>query len=365
MIPAELYLTIFLYTVIILTFLTLSGVGQSYRQIERGNRNVFVTVVISVLCAVWIGFRPVSGFYFGDMSTYAYMYSMMQQGIEPPADGEWVWNRFMYICAQYMDVSDFFTIVALAYFGFTLWTCKRLTPNNVLLSMLICMGAFSFFTYCTNGIRNGTACSLMLLAVSYMTKKTSDKIVAALIAFVAFNIHHSTGLPILMGFISYYFIKSFKWAYVFWLLSIAISLVAGETVTSFFASLGFDDRLNYLTIEADAGTFSHTGFRWDFLAYSMMPIVLGYYIIYRRGIRNSTYEFLLNTYTLSNAFWVMVIRASYSNRFAYLSWFLYPIVLAYPLLKIDVWHDRQGKALKAVTLAHVGFTWFMQTFYWS
>ena len=108
--------------------------------------------------------------------------------------------------------------------------------------------------------------------------------------------------------------------------------------------------------------FSHTGFRWDFLLYSMMPIVLGYYVVIKRGIQDRTYTILLNTYTLANAFWVMVIRANYSNRFAYLSWFMYPIVLAYPLLRLDVWGDMQGKRLKQIMLAHIGFTWFMATF---
>ena len=93
-----------------------------------------------------------------------------------------------------------------------------------------------------------------------------------------------------------------------------------------------------------------------------MPIVLGYYVVIKRGIQDRTYTILLNTYTLANAFWVMVIRANYSNRFAYLSWFMYPIVLAYPLLRLDVWGDMQGKRLKQIMLAHIGFTWFMATF---
>ena len=166
-----------------------------------------------------------------------------------------------------------------------------------------------------------------------------------------------------MAFASSFCIKSFKVAYTFWVLSILISLVAGSAVTSLFAGLGFDDRVSYLQADASGEVFSHTGFRWDFLLYSMMPIVLGYYIVMRRGIRNATYEFLLNTYTLSNAFWVMVVRANYSNRFAYLSWFMYPMVLAYPLLKVNVWDKRQGEALSLIMFMHAAFTWFMSTIY--
>ncbi len=283
----------------------------------------------------------------------------------PFSNSEWLWKAFMHECSQVTDVNTFFTLVDIGYFGLTLWACRKLTPNNVLVSFLFCLGAFSYFTYGTNGIRNGLACSVILLMLSFITGNKREKIIAAALAFVAFNIHRSTALPILMSVLTLLSVRNFKTAYCFWILSIFISLVAGNAVTSIFAGLGFDDRMHsYLTTAPKAEEFSHTGFRWDFLIYSMMPIVLGYYVIAKRGIRDRNYELLLNTYTLCNAFWVMIIRANFSNRFAYLSWFMYPIVLAYPLLKLDIWGERQGKYLKNIMLAHIGFTWFMSTFYW-
>lgn len=361
---AALYHSVYIYTVIILTFISFATIKKSYAGIRRVSNDFIPALLLCIVCAFWIGMRPISGRYFVDTVTYAESYDMMQHHTPVLSEkGEWVWRQFMYYCSQVMGVQMFFTIVSVGYFGFTLWSCKRLTPNNVLVAFLFCLGAFSCFSYSTNGIRNGLACSMVLLSLSFVTGNNKDKIIAAVIAFVAFNIHHSTGLPILMAVVSLLFIRSFKWAYTFWIVSILISLVAGEEITSFFASLGFDDRVSYLQSKMDENAFRHTGFRWDFLIYSMMPILLGYYIIYRRGIRNATYEFLLNTYTLSNAFWVMVIRANFSNRFAYLSWFMYPIVLVYPLLKVDVWGANQGKNLKLIMFAQVAFTWFMVTIY--
>lgn len=364
MIPASLYSVVFLYSVIILTFLSWIKLQNSYALIRRGRNNLIWAVFICLTYAFWIGYRPTYGYYFGDTTMYAHYFQLMKSGLMPAEDGEWVWQLLVYKCAQYMEVSDFLTIVDLLYFGCTLWACKRFTSNDVLISFLFCLGAFSFFSYGTNGIRNGLACSIVLLALSYFEGGAKNKIIAGVLAFLAFNIHRSTALPLLMAVISLYFIRSFKWAYTFWILSIIISLLAGETITALFAGMGFDDRLTYLTNEQEEGVFSHSGFRWDFLIYSMMPILLGYYIVIRHGIRNKTYEMLLNTYTLSNAFWIMVIRANYSNRFAYLSWFMYPIVLAYPLLKVDVWGEIQGVRLKEIMFAQIAFTWFMQTIYW-
>lgn len=349
-----------------MSFFAISRVPQGYVGIRRGNKDYIIALVIAVVFAFWIGGRPISGYYFGDTSNYAYSYYLMRGSMFLPSDSdEWLWYRLMYICSQVMDVSAFFTLVDIGYFGLTLWACRRLTPNNVLVSFLFCLGAFSFFTYGVNGIRNGLACSIILLMLSFITGNKREKIVAAALAFIAFNIHRSTALPILMSALSLLYIRNFKTAYIFWILSIFISLVAGGAVSSIFVGLGFDDRLqSYMVSTPKEDVFSHTGFRWDFLIYSMMPIVLGYYIVIKRGIRDRKYELLLNTYTLCNAFWVMVIRASYSNRFAYLSWFMYPVVLAYPLLKLDIWDEQQGKYLKNIMLAHVGFTWFMSTIYW-
>ena len=146
----------------------------------------------------------------------------------------------------------------------------------------------------------------------------------------------------------------------FWGISILISLLAGNTLAYLFAGLGFDDRLSdYLLVDVDESVFSRVGFRWDFLLYSAVPVLLGWYIIYRKRIYDKVFILLLGTYILANAFWIMIIRAEYSNRFAYLSWFLYPVVLAYPLLKLKIWPKSQGQKAASIMIAHIAFTFLM------
>ena len=146
--------------------------------------------------------------------------------------------------------------------------------------------------------------------------------------------------------------------FLFWLGSILLSLVAGSQIENFFVSLGFDDRMeDYLYAgEETMEQFTTVGFRWDFLLYSSVPIVMGWYMIFRKRIYNKTYLLLLGTYIFANAFWIMVIRASFSNRFAYLSWFLYPMVLSYPLLKLPIWKKTQGRNTGLIMLGHYAFT---------
>ena len=186
--------------------------------------------------------------------------------------------------------------------------------------------------------------------------------------FCALGVHRSTMLPSAAAIVSVYFIKDTKIALRFWMASIVISLVAGPLVEQFFGALGFDDRLtSYSQRQMDAAymekNFSHTGFRWDFLLYSAMPVAMIWYVAKRRRFNDKTFSMIANTYLLCNAFWIMVIRASFSNRFAYLSWFMYPVVFYYPLLRMNLWEDQDRKTALILFL-YSSFTFFMFFIYY-
>ena len=360
----QLYESIFLYTVIVITIIVTSSLyRKSYCEINDGRNNAIFALLLGIVLSLWLGMRPPTHD-FADTGTYAQSFYIYKMGRVPSDSSDWLWTKFSYACAQKFDVSVYFTIVSIGYFGFTLLACRTLVPNNTLAAYLFMLGAFSFFTYGVNGIRNGLACSIVLFVIAIMARSRKNLLYAIIMCFIAANIHRSTMLPIASLFVGIYVVKKFQWAYTFWVSSILISLVAGGTVSAFFAGLGFDDRLSYIQDTTYSDRFSSTGFRWDFVIYSMMPIVLGYYVVIKRRIQDQTYLILLNTYTIANAFWVMLIRASFSNRFAYLSWFMFPIVLAYPLMKLDIWGPEQVKKLTQIMLAHVGFTWFMTSLYW-
>ena len=55
------------------------------------------------------------------------------------------------------------------------------------------------------------------------------------------------------------------------------------------------------------------------------------------------YEQVYRMYVLVNALWLLFIRVPYSDRFAYLSWFLIPFLLLYPVLngRLDTQHPQR------------------------
>lgn len=232
--------------------------------------------------------------------------------------------------------------------------CRNIDPPHGVLLMLFCYGAFEFYPFAVNGIRNGIACSFVIMALACLCN--NKKTLAIVLSFVAVGFHKSTILPIVMMFFTYY-INSPKCMYFVWAVSIIISLAIGGYIDNFLAMINYDQRLadNIQNNDADGLILEHR-FRWDFLLYSSMPIILGWYTIFKRKVYNNTYLILLGTYIYANSFWVMAIRAIFSNRIAYLSWFIYPIVLAYPLLNFPVFKKQHSKKTAWILLAHFGFT---------
>lgn len=360
-VPSFLYTPTFLLCTAILTLYYCNNLSSGVTFQKKGTYGVMM--LYAVFMIILMGSRPINGRLFGDTPTYAAIFDMLTNTSVSTieiGDGEWVWHIFTWVCAQMMEVNTYFTIVAFFYIIPLVIACRRLSPSNPAVMLLFAMSAYSFFSYGTNGIRNGMACSFIILALSFMNDgNTRGKVIAVFLAFLAFFCHKSTALPSLCMIVCLYH-KNTKNAIFFWIASIGISLVAGGAVENFFSGLGFDDRMtDYGSANIDAELFSSTGFRWDFLLYSAMPIVLGYYIVFKRSIKHDMYSYLLNSYILCNAFWVMMIRASYSNRFAYLSWFLYPIVLAYPLLNFQVFKTKNNQKVAMILMAHSVFTIFM------
>lgn len=364
------------------------------RLLARGT--VVPTFLLSVMLILFIGMRPVSAL-FGDTVNYAIGYSqwgMSRVGMNVDVHTEWLWTVIQNVCqTMHLPVNTWFLVIAAGYIGFAFWGLKNLLWEGSWLAMMFFLSAFSTWPFGVNGLRNGVACSMMILAFSMFAKREGEKqrhvLVetatwgakmgwAAVVAFLAMGIHRSVMLPIAACLAALYVIKKPIYAIYIWLACIPLSFLLGGAVTNFFMSLGFDERMTSYVVTANEykDVFSGgLGFRWDFLAYSSMPVLLTWYVNKRLPVSknpdvpdgtgvvadaNSMWVFnvLATTYILCNSFWILVIRASFSNRFAYLSWFLYPVVIAYAVVRLHIWRDQDRKAA-AILLGHAGFTFFM------
>ncbi len=351
LIPLEYYTKLFYYV----TFLLVLISYFSLRSVNKLKPSNFAQVLLMMGLIAYIGFRPISGRYFGDMSTYANTFKAYTSGYEGKFEQDPGFDLFMKYTAQLLNVEFFFLLIAFIYVYAHFWASKRFFATNWYIAFLIFITSFSFWAAATNGLRNGVAAALVLLAFSFERKK----IIAIALALIAVSFHKSMLLPVVAYFLTFINNNSKYYALV-WVLCIPISLTAGGSFELFFAGLGFDDdRLGYLTDgNVNDDEFSSTGFRWDFFIYSATAVAAGFYFVILKNFKDSLYQRMFNVYLLSNAFWILVIRANFSNRFAYLSWFMMGLIIIYPFLK-GTFIKNQPKVLGWVLLVYFLFTFML------
>lgn len=325
--------------------------------------SLLLPLVICTLLVFWIGLRPVSGA-FGDTVVYNGIYSRLDpHHVSMDWSGEWIWQWFMNGCkAAGFSVHAFFLLVAAGYVYSAFFAVYRFMPSDPMLGVVFVLCSLMFFPFAVNGLRNGLACHLVLLAFSFLFD--SKWLPGALFCLLALGIHRSTMLPIATCLVGILLLRDVRIAIVIWIVSIFLSLVIGDAASNFFVRLGFDSRMEqYTQTINDFSEFSRAGFRWDFLLYSAIPVALAWYVCIHKGVTDNWYNVLCVIYCLCNAFWVIVIRAAFSNRFAYLSWFLYPVMIAYPLVNLQIWEDQNRKT-GWILLAYAAFSAFMWFVFW-
>ena len=363
------YNTVWQFALLLFTWmLILYYIGSGEQKMLRSDGHSAsqeLTILLTIVIIYFLGLRPIY-MDFVDMKMYAETYRLFAPKMSyewPSLSKEWLWvDVFVFFNHNDYTVYSFFLFVEFVYVMGMLLCAVLVTRNNLLMTMMFMITSFSFLPFAENGIRNGMACGLLMVGICLLTKKEKImRFLSLFLMFLAMGIHRSSMLPIVASLSSLYLIKDTKTALRFWLASIGISLVAGPLMEQFFTALGFDDRMERYTSTDQAtmeSTFSRTGFRWDFVLYSAFPVIMIWYVTLYRKFRDKTYNVIAITYLLCNAFWMMVIRAAFSNRFAYLSWFIYPLVIAYPLLRMNLWKD-QDRRTSIILFFYSGFAFFM------
>ena len=330
-----------------------------YAQVSR-RFAISMGWLLFVLIIFYMGLRPVSTYYFADMGTYNAIYLKAQQGEIISVSSDYLFNYFMLFCAKIMSAQMFFLLVDVIYIVPMFLFARKYSPGYWYYVFLLFITSFSFWSYGTNGIRNGIATSLFLLALVFYERKLIMYGIMAL----ALGFHNSLMIPVAAYFVAAQWKNPKIYLYI-WFTAIPLSLAFGSSWESLFMSLGFEDKrvTGYLSgIDENEG-FRYSGFRWDFLFYSSFAIIAGWYFIFKKKIQDKFYVHLFGIYVVANAFWILVIRANFSNRFAYLSWFLMAPVIAYPMLKYKMWPD-QHKILASIIFIYFMFTYlvFLRTY---
>lgn len=212
----------------------------------------------------------------------------------------------------------------------------------------------SFWAFGINGLRNGLAASFFIFSFNYVNRKWLMFFI--LLLSVSF---HKSMLLTLLALLAGSYIKNTKLLIYVWIFVAVLMYFMGNQIDPYVSDL-FNLILKFDVRDGDMFSDNYNEiiqrrYRFDFILYSAVPIVLGYWFIYKKGYNNKFYTVLLHTYIISNTVWLFMIYAAFTNRIAFLSWFLMPLIMIYPLLKEKL-VKNQGEFIGLMILASLVFT---------
>ena len=359
MIPALYYHNIYLFIVTLITFYAMSQYNRWGKQIGEKKSTQTIAIILLLFLIWFIGTRPVN-FVFVDMVNYSQNYEMLfgeKFGFDWNVDNL-IWdNFFIWMASKSVSFETWIMVVAISYFALMYIACKKLFKRDVLLAFVVYLGAFSTFSYGTNGMKAGLAASLFLVAIAYRDKLW----ISIPVAFLSYGFHHSM-IMVIAAYLIVLFYKNPKYYFGGWILCLIIAALHITFFQTLFAGFTDEHGAGYL-MATESGGYHITGFRLDFILYSAVPVYLGYQMLNKYKYQSATYSFLLRLYIIANAMWMLCMYAGYSNRIAYLSWFMYPFVLLYPFVSREK-NQMQGKYFRWVVYGHLAFTLFMMFIYY-
>lgn len=356
----DLYL-IFVAILSVFTFLQYSKYKEN--RIDFGTPNgSALSIILTAIMILFIGLRPVS-VAFPDMSGYM---AAVDYGMFNVDEISWHSNYvFVPIMVYFskLGVGGRVAILflSLVYFGSAYIAMRKIFPKDTLFAMLVFLAAFSTFSSATNGMKAGCATTLFLCSLAYRKKI----LVSVFFLFLSLGFHHAAQLLIACYIIAS-LIKNVKIYYLIWCISLIVSIFHITYFQEFFGSMTDEQGAGYLLTEAGSiySSFGgRLGFRWDFVIYGSFPLIIGYYVIFKKKVQDDTYKFFLNIYILANSIWMLCMYASYTNRIAALGWGMYSLVTIYPFLKCKV-SKTQYKDVVLIGTISLVFALFMNFIYY-
>lgn len=292
-------------------------------------------VILAVFVILFLGLRPIHEC-FVDTVGYARSYQNIELRNATYFDvGDRGFKLMMHILHSLgFSVHSFFCFIEFVYVGCLAYVCHKLFRRNAGIALVAIFSMFFFYDLAVNVLRNGISLSLTVLSVYLFENK--NRISGSIVALCALSIH----ISVLLVFGAYFCGKLFcrpKLYLWIWLGCLILSVFVGKYFETIFSNLGFLSswrNTNYLVgVGRDMSLFSRTGYRLDFLLFSIPPIIWIWYRIFKQKTTDEYFYAIANIYLIVNAVWLLVNQSWLSNRIAYLSWFFYSLVFMYPLLK--------------------------------
>jgi len=298
LIPAQYYTNLYFQFLLLMTLLVISGANLKLESSQNLRAKKVLGFSSLIIILLYIGLRPLN-FRFRDMVIYDRKFQEYALGAPIKIEKDPLFEYFMFGIAQIASASVFFFLCAFLYVVPLYLACKKFFKDYWFYGFFMLVISFSFWSYGTNGIRNGIATSLFLYGLS-----KDKKFVILTLLFVSTFVHKSMLLP-LFAYIATLVYNNSKAYFYLWLACIPLSLVLGGFFMNFFLTIGIVEQK---AVEGYLGQFDQVaegvelkvGFRWDFLLYSASGVFAGWYYIFKQKYQDKLYLQLLNVFLFCN-----------------------------------------------------------------
>ncbi len=329
-------------------------VALIYKKNAYQHKKTFIFLVLWSI--FYIGLRPITDECM-DTVQYAKIYEKINNmGIMEDLDPFFMLAmKFFHFVGG--SVSMFFLFCAVFYVGSYASLCKWKFYQESVIVFLSVLVSFSFFKYGINTIRNGLSIAFFMYGFMYGQK---ERFIPMLFFMVLSFYTHSSSLLLIAAYVLSRFYKNVKIYYGVWLISLLLVLLLGDIwqkYINYMPMLSKHDT-DYFSEADSSKTFSMSGFRWDFLLYGIIPILVSYYYIVKRGFKESFYSRMTIIYLVANTLWLYMSSNWLSDRVAFLSWWLYIPMIFYPILRVESGR-RKERYMKYAFVGNYAFTMLM------
>ena len=255
-------------------------------------------------------------------------------------DRELLWGKLQLFLSSFLFKNEilywlFYSVFyCISYF----FVSKKYFPFEYAGYFVLCVvGCMGFVGYGSNTIRAGFGIALLLLGFC-----SDNKILKICLSVASIGCQMSMLLPVICYLAAVYIVKKHRWCELIWILFLIITSLT-SVVSDIMMMFGFlDARIEEMADADGIHDLYNVGFRVDFLIYSLIPIIIAEYNI-RNMTEDALYLKVYRSYLLINAVWLLLMRIPYTDRVAYLSWFMIPFLLLYPVLngRLNTQHPQR------------------------
>lgn len=266
---------------------------------------------------------------------------------------------YQWILSKFTISETIFVSISASIIWWTIYVSLRKKVSIIDLS-LIMFGYLSFFylyNFSTNTLRQGIAAAFILLFIVCINNKEYKK---AIFSFALACSFHVTAIISFFLFIINKFKITLKSMVVFYIFSSLLMLTGLNSIL-------IPDLTQILGGELQSKVESYSSStvieryglvnRLDFYVFTTVWVLWSLFFVKRFKVTDSFYTWIIKSYLLLSSVYLLFGFIGYSDRIAAFGWFLTPILIFYPIIKMNN-KDKLFMVFSSVLLNILMFFYF-------